>query len=168
MNLTQYVRFKKKYILQVCIAFFFMFAALLALGTLTETLLLSAIGACSLGSSVTTAFITPTSPTSHPVNAIGGYIIGMCVGFLCFYGDYFTRDLFPLVNFINIDGAFGALAISLSLVIMAILKLEHPPAAGFALGLVLEHWDHYTIIIVITFVLMLTVIKRLLLPWLDK
>ena len=163
---SKYFRFRMQYIVQVGVALVFMFFVLLALGQLTQELLLSAIGASSLASSVTTAFVAPGSKFTRAINVMGGYAIGITLGFSCFLCEHLFISLFPGTS-ILVDGAiFGSIAVGLSLLFMAMLKLEHPPAAGFALGLVLEKWDHYTILIVFIAVVTLTLLKRFCGRWL--
>ena len=45
---------------------------------------------------------------------------------------------------------------------MVITNTEHPPAAGMSLGLVLNQWDHTTIIFILGAVTVMSVIKKLL------
>jgi CBS-domain-containing membrane protein len=59
---------------------------------------------------------------------------------------------------------FGALAISLAMFMMVVTRTEHPPAAALALGLVLNEWNLVTLAVVLTGVVVLSVVKRLVLP----
>lgn len=58
----------------------------------------------------------------------------------------------------------GALAISLAMFLMVITRTEHPPAAALALGLVLNEWSFMTLLVILFGVVVLSAIKRLVLP----
>jgi len=47
---------------------------------------------------------------------------------------------------------------------MVVTRTEHPPAAALALGLVLNEWSLVTLAVVLTGVVVLSVVKRLVLP----
>jgi CBS-domain-containing membrane protein len=77
-----------------------------------------------------------------------------------------------LNHWINVPGGldhavmvvFGALAISVAMFGMVVTRTEHPPAAALALGLVLNEWNLVTLAVVLTGVVVLSVVKRLVLP----
>jgi membrane protein implicated in regulation of membrane protease activity len=54
------------------------------------------------------------------------------------------------------------LAVGIAIFLMVITNTEHAPAAGIALGLVINEWDWQTIIFIISAVILFAVIKRLL------
>ncbi|MEX1307679.1 MAG: HPP family protein, partial [Eubacteriales bacterium] len=60
----------------------------------------------------------------------------------------------------------GALAVGLALLLMTMTNAEHPPAAGLALGLVLQGFHLSSIAIIYGSVLILLFIKHLLRNWL--
>jgi hypothetical protein len=45
---------------------------------------------------------------------------------------------------------------------MVATNTEHPPAAGFALGLVLQSWDYRTLVYVLVCVCLLAIIRLVL------
>jgi len=51
-------------------------------------------------------------------------------------------------------------------VLMVVTRTEHPPAAALALGLVLNEWTFVTLLVVLAGVIVLSVVKRLILPML--
>lgn len=132
---------------------------LLVLDAVTQTVLIA-----SLGASAFIAFAVPLSAHSGPRHLIGGYLVGMLAGSL----------MATLNLWINAPGAwdhaimviFGALAISLAMFTMVVTRTEHPPAAALALGLVLNEWDMVTLMVVLAGVIVLSVVKRLVLPML--
>ena len=58
----------------------------------------------------------------------------------------------------------GALAISLAMFGMVVMRTEHAPAAALALGLVLNHWDPLTLAVVLIGVTVVSLVKQLILP----
>jgi membrane protein implicated in regulation of membrane protease activity len=55
-----------------------------------------------------------------------------------------------------------ALAVGLSLFLMSLTNTEHPPAAGTALGIVVQPWSYQIVIFVLVSVISLAIIRRLL------
>lgn len=147
-----------RYLLQCALASMVVFILLLILDTVTQTVLIAALGASTF-----IAFAIPRSLQSEPRYMIGGYIVGILVGtsidalsasFL--FSDIVTEHVVMIV--------FGALATGLAMFAMVITKTEHPPAAALALGLVLNEWDILTLGVVIVGVIALSIFKRLVLP----
>ena len=60
----------------------------------------------------------------------------------------------------------GAVAVGLALLLMTMMNCEHPPAAGLALGLVLQGYHVVSLLIISVSVAILLVIKYLLRRWL--
>lgn len=147
-----------RYLLQCALAGVVVFILLLILDTVTQTVLIAALGASTF-----IAFAVPRSLQSDPRYMIGGYLVGILVGtsidtlsasFL--FSDVVTEHVVMII--------FGALATGLAMFVMVITKTEHPPAAALALGLVLNEWDLLTLVVVIVGVIALSIFKRLVLP----
>jgi CBS-domain-containing membrane protein len=60
---------------------------------------------------------------------------------------------------------FGSIAVFFAILLMVILDTEHPPAAGIALGLVLNSFDINTIMFVIAAIVLITIVKNTLKPF---
>jgi len=131
---------------------------LLVLDAVTQTVLIAA-----LGSSAFIAFAIPRSSRSGPRNLVGGYVVGMIAGCLMSLLDAMLSFSTPLVAHAVLV-IFGALAISLAMLMMVVTRTEHPPAATLALGLVLNEWDVVTLGVVLAGIVALSMIKRLVLP----
>ena len=147
-----------RYLLQCTLASVVVLILLLILDTVTQTVLIAALGASTF-----IAFAVPRSLQSEPRYMIGGYLVGILVGSSIgtlsasiSYSDIVTAHVAMIV--------FGALATGLAMFVMVITKTEHPPAAALALGLVLNEWDFLTLVVVIVGVLALSIFKRLVLP----
>jgi len=131
---------------------------LLVLDAVTQTVLIAA-----LGSSAFIAFAMPRSQRSGPRNLVGGYLVGMSSGCLMSMLDALLSFATPGIGHAVLV-IFGALAISLAMLMMVVTRTEHPPAAALALGLVLNEWDIVTLAVVLTGIVALSLIKRLVLP----
>jgi CBS-domain-containing membrane protein len=147
-----------RYLLQCTLASVFVLILLLILDSVTQTVLIAALGASTF-----IAFAVPRSLQSDPRHMIGGYLAGILVGSSIgtlnasiLYTDVVTAHVAMIV--------FGALATGLAMLVMVITKTEHPPAAALALGLVLNEWNLLTLVVVILGVIALSICKRLVLP----
>jgi len=60
-----------------------------------------------------------------------------------------------------------SLSVGLSIFVMVITNTEHPPAAGTALGIVVQGWSYSTIVIILITISLLSMTKYLLKPWLK-
>jgi CBS-domain-containing membrane protein len=139
-----------KYLVQCAIASAAVVAMLLLLDVLRQAAIVSSLGA--------TAFITFTQPHSHasrPRSLLGGYAAGTVIG-LTFTA---LRKLLLVLSAGNqellIAGLAGALAVGLSMLVMVFTNTEHPPAAGLALGIVVNEWTPTTLAVVLLGVIIL-------------
>ncbi len=147
-----------RYFLQCGLATIVVLFILLILDTLTQTVLIAALGASTF-----IAFALPRSVHSDPRHMIGGYFIGIVAGGL-------LGTLEQALHF-NSAGAthqemvvFGALATGVAMFLMVITKTEHPPAAALALGLVLNAWDWPTLAFIMGGITFLSIIKQIVMP----
>jgi len=153
-------KFKKntyKYIGQCFLASLTILAILFFLDILNETAIIS-----SLGASVFIVFTMPTQYSSDPRRLIGGYFVGLTVGFIFFIisSSSFMNDLISYHTTIFV--IFGSMAVGFSIFIMAVTNTEHAPAAGIALGLVINSWDGLTILYILVALFWMISIKLLL------
>lgn len=150
----------RRYAIQCALAATVVLILLLVLDTVTQTVLIAALGSSSF-----IAFAVPRSLVSSPRCMVGGYIAGTVAGTL-------MSTLNVAFNFSNSVVAhtsliiFAALATGLAMFIMVMTRTEHPPAAALALGLVLNEWTSLTLLVVIGGVIALSISKQLILPWL--
>lgn len=159
MDFDQHIRRAdfKRYALQCGMAGLVVLLLLLVLDAVTQTVLIASIGASAF-----IAFAVPRSLLSGHRHMIGGYVVGMLAGVV----------MASLNNWIDPPGGwdhavmvvFGALAIGTAMFLMVITRTEHPPAASLALGLVLNEWTLTTLVVILTGVVLLSVVKRLVLP----
>jgi len=153
-------KFKKntfKYILQCFLATLTILAVLIFLDVLNEAALISALGASAF-----IVFTMPTQYSSDPRRLIGGYIVGVFVGLIFFIIS--QSEIKNILGFSNMTTliVFGAIAVGFAILIMAVTNTEHAPAAGIALGLVINQWDYLTIIFIVLAIIWLTSIRLIL------
>lgn len=99
----------------------------------------------SLGASTFIVFVAPDTRSAKPRGLLGGQLIGTGVGLIC--GLLLQWQLLAGLQIsARMETAIlGSLAVGLAIFLMVIIDMEHPPAAGTALSLVMEKWDIYTI-----------------------
>ena len=122
----------------------------------------------SLGATTFIIFAMPNYTTAQPRKVMGGHIIGIIVGVFCFYIASFaqnSKNFFLAQNVVKI--LFPSLSVGLSIFIMVITNTEHPPAAGTALGIVIQGWSYSTILFILITISLLSLIKYLLKSWLK-
>lgn len=146
-----------RYVLQCGFATLTVFVILLFLDIVTQPAIIATLGA--------TTFIVFTMPRSYESGLrplIGGYVIGIICGCLCFFLSVMPFFVSRFSDYILLHTVFGALAVGSAIFLMAITNTEHAPAAGMALGLVINAWDLSTIAFVIASVLFLAGIRNAL------
>jgi len=104
-----------------------------ALSVFFITLILSEnpVVIASIGATAFIVFALPNNIASDPKRIIGGHFLGFFIG-SCF-------AVFPFMGIVFFKAIWFALAIGITILFMAVLDLEHPPAAaaGTALGMTL-------------------------------
>ena len=150
---------KLRYFLQCLLATISAMLVLTVLDSITNEVVIA-----SLGASCFIAFCVPHHRASSPRFMIGGYVVGIGVGTLCYWLSH--MGWVGEVNFLqsHSDVIFGGLAIGLAMFIMVVTNTEHAPAASLALGFVLSEWGWMTIGLVMVEIVLLWVIKGLLKP----
>ena len=122
----------------------------------------------SLGSSACIVFTMPDAQVSKSRIMIGGYIVGVAAGCICHYLSLWS--LMAWISFFDESPrvVFGAMSVGLAIFLMVITDTAHPPAAGLALGLILNEWSPLTIVVVFVGIISLTVIRFVLKPVLKN
>ena len=122
----------------------------------------------SLGATTFIIFAMPKYTAAQPRRIIGGHIIGIIVGVFCFYITSLVQNrenFFLTQNILEI--LIPSLSVGLSIFVMVITNTEHPPAAGTALGIVIQGWSYSTILVILITISILSLTKYLLKPWLE-
>ena len=150
-------RAPKSYILQSLLAVLALAVILYFVEFLTHAAIIAALGASTF-----IVFAMPHSIIAQPRRLIGGHVVGVLTGTLC-YGAFLIGPLGRLITHWEFTTLFVyALAVGLSIFLMTITNTEHPPAAGTALGIVAHEWSHEVVIFILLAVISLAIIRRLL------
>ena len=140
-------------------------AALVMLAILTFVHSLSSAAiAAGLASSVVGMFVSPSNPTAKIRSVVGGHCVALVLGsvfsVILFLGpvETYLADRSVVLNLSL------AVAVGLSMLLMATTNTEHPPAAGTAIGMATREFDILIFLSIIGAVVMLAVIKLALRP----
>ncbi|MCB1827036.1 MAG: HPP family protein [Coxiellaceae bacterium] len=150
---------------QPLIAVMFVIVVLLFMDHFASSDVLWAVGAGALSSSSYIVFGKPSGASAQPKNILGGYLVGIIVGFLLRIVIMHLHDLdcgFLGTAHFHLIGLIAAFSVGMSLFVMSLLKFEHPPAAGMALVLVIDMRDYDEILLVLIAAVLLAIIRRLL------
>lgn len=120
----------------------------------------------SMGATIFIVFTMPDAYVSSPRALIGGYLVGILTGIICSF--LYSLDISKMLSITDYQAniSLAAFAVGLSIFVMISTDTEHPPASGLALGLVINEWDFLTVVLLIVLILSLTVIKKMLSPFL--
>ncbi len=149
----------KSYIFQSVLATISIFLVLIFLDILEHTAIIA-----TLGASAFIIFIMPNSYISLPKQVLGAYIIGIICGGICFFLMTGCSHLLAFIPEKVFVVCFGSLAVGTAIFLMAAIDFEHPPAVGVSLGLVLNQWNHQTVIFILFALIIMLVVKKLLQP----
>lgn len=113
----------------------------------------------SLGASAFITFTVPHKKAAEPRYLIGGYMVGIVCGVLMHYANFTGAGMpTPVIA--------CALAFGLAMFLMIVLRVEHPPAAALALGLVVEDRVLLTAFLALACVGFISLLKTALKRWL--
>jgi CBS-domain-containing membrane protein len=148
-----------RYLFQCGLASLTILLVLAFVDVLTRATLVAALGASTL-----VVFTMPSSCCTRPRRVIGGYAVGLAVGWL-----YHLAATLPFLSEGLGTGqtwtaVFGALAVGTTILVMAATDTVHAPAAGAALALVLNQWNLLTIGFILLAVGWLALARRIWRP----
>ncbi len=145
----------RRYAIQCSLATIVVLILLVALDAMTQTVLIAALGATTF-----IAFAVPRSVVSSSRCLIGGYLVGMLAGTLMSALNVSVGISDLVMSHMSLI-VFGALATGTAMFLMVITKTEHPPAAALALGLVMNEWNIFTLLVIVAGVSALCLCKRM-------
>ena len=151
LRLTKFRTYWQYYVFQSLAATVALFALMMIINIQEKPVIIASIGA--------TTFIVFTMPgylTAKPRNVIGGHIIGMLCGFIA------SAAIMIMGNPSAITLAMIlSLAVGLSIFVMVVLDMEHPPASGTALGVVLHGISVTVALTILISILFLSLVHKL-------
>lgn len=132
-----------------------------------ENIFTSTAIVASLGATTFIIFAMPKYTTAQPRRVIGGHIVGILVGIFCFYIHlHLQRIIFSSSEILNI--VIPAFSVGLAIFIMVITNTEHPPAAGTALGIMINGWTYSTLLVILFTTIILSLTRHLSKAWLKN
>jgi len=141
----------KHYILQSLAATAVIFILLLSLSIRQEAVIIASIGATSF-----IIFAMPNTLTAQARNVVGGHLVGLGCGLVsAVIVKYFAIEFSVFYSFVY------AVSVGLSIFIMVVIDVEHPPAAGTALGVAIRGFSWKVVIAVVAGAVILSLIHRL-------
>jgi len=111
----------------------------------------NAVVVASIGATSFIIFAMPNSITAKPRNVVGGQLTGLISGALC----SILMGLLPLHPIF-----IYSVAVGISIFIMVVIDMEHPPAAGTALGVTMTGFSWSIVLAVLTSVGILALIHH--------
>lgn len=140
----------KHYVIQSLIATVSVFIVLYFLS------LQHAVIIASIGASAFIVFAMPDNITAQPRNLIGGQLVGLFCGFLF--------SLLPHADLL-LTLFIYSLAVGSAIFIMVVIDMEHPPAAGTALGIAITGISLDVLIAVSLSIVLLSLIHKIFKPY---
>jgi len=112
----------------------------------------------SIGATAFIVFTMPNNVSAEPKRIIGGHLVGFFVG-ACF-------AVFPFMDVLLFKALWFSLSVGITILIMVVMDVEHPPAAGTALGVTLVGYTNSSGSSIIISVLILAFIGHVAKPYL--
>ncbi|MFC1906917.1 HPP family protein [Chloroflexota bacterium] len=109
----------------------------------------------SMGATAFIVFTMPNNRSAHPRRVIGGHVTGLlCGSVAALVIPHATTDPIVVIEY--------SLAVGLSIFLMVALDVEHPPAAGTALGVAIAQFSPGVALTVLVGSIMLSLAHRFL------
>ena len=126
---------------------------------ITITLFNSPVIIASIGATAFIVFAMPNNIAAEPKRIIGGHFLGFFIG-SCF-------AVFPFMDVVLFKALWFSLSVGITILFMVVLDLEHPPAAGTALGMTLIAYSLTSVVTIFISVLFLAIVSHLSKPYLK-
>ncbi len=156
-------RFTGRYVLQSLMAAVVLFVILAILETGAHLIVIAAIG-----SSTFIVFTMPHIRQAYPRSLVGGHLVGLFSGAACYIPFFWLFPQQRLIPDTLVVVLTGALAVGLAIFLMTITNTEHAPAAGTALGIVLQGLTWTGVLFVVASAVGLSLARWLLRGWLRN
>ena len=112
----------------------------------------------SIGATSFIVFAMPNNISAEPKRIIGGHLVGFFVG-VCF-------AVFPFMDIIFFKALWFSASVGITILIMVVMDVEHPPGAGTALGMTLVGYTNSSSSAIIISVVVLAFIGYVSKPYL--
>ena len=150
--IKEFKSYWKNFVFQTLFAIITVFIVLFFLNIKKEPIIIAAIGSTAF-----IIFAMPKALTAKSRNVIGGHLSGILSGSLC--------ALIPHSSFLC-SAFIYSLAVGFSIFLMVVLDVEHPPAAGTALGVAVTGFSLNASITIIISSILLSLVHHFCKPYL--
>jgi|GEM_PF-806832 len=164
----------KFYFWQLLGATIFISLVLFIMVSYSQSNLIWAVGASSLASSAYVVFMHPHGLAAKPKNILIAYTLAVIIGeiirlVLLWLGAASCLESVAMVAQATHHYWFAAsISVISVMIIMAIFDIEHPPASGIALVIVVELCRHDIVIMIYAFMLLLCAIQLICRPYMRN
>lgn len=155
---------KSYYVWQSLLAMVVMLIVMGVIDLVDNTEVLGAIGASALAASTFAVLCAGRAFICAPRNLIGGYFTAILIGALMHYLSDDVQMWFDILPNVALMMTAG-LAVGSAVFIMSLLNVEHPPAAGLTLGLVIEPWNLQVLAVIMLFAILIAGLRTILRPY---
>jgi CBS-domain-containing membrane protein len=149
-----FLKSPRHYIVQSLMAVLALIIILNFVSLFTQTVIVAVLGASTF-----IVFAMPGTIAAEPRRLIGGNVVGIITGVVCFYALMNPAMMNLYAQYTLMHWIPAAVSVGLSMFLMVIFNVEHPPAAGTALGLVISPWTYQTILFILLYAILLSVVK---------
>ena len=132
--------------------------SLIVIVLLQDAVLRAAI-VVAIASSAAIVFVVPHSIAASPRKVVGGHVVAVATGSIFAWVLMMPALASAAEGSRYLADIMAALAVGLAILIMGITNTEHPPAAGTALGLVVQGWTGSAVGFVLVGAVVLTVVR---------
>ncbi|OGO94481.1 MAG: hypothetical protein A3F41_05835 [Coxiella sp. RIFCSPHIGHO2_12_FULL_44_14] len=152
------------FFLQGLSATVFMWLVLIGLDRVLNSQILWAVGASTLASSAFIVFVTPKAVVAAPYKIIVSYLIALLCAVMVRLATSSLCTAFSLCTVGGVPGVHvfevaAAISLGISILLMVLLRSEHPPAAGLAVVMVLEIHNAEALAVILVSAVILAAIR---------
>jgi hypothetical protein len=153
---ARFARQRWRYLAQTLLA-----TLTLAVVLLLEDALANVAVITGIASSAVIVFVNPRTAMAHARRVIGGHVLAVLVALPISYLLYDSALSSELDAVVTRDIA-AAIGVGITVLVMALFDMEHAPAAGTVLGLVLVPWEWEAALFVIVAAAILSAVRTTL------
>ncbi len=140
-------------------SFLFIIGFLFVIDYLADPPITGIIGLSALCASIFIFLVRPESKAANLLHFYSGFLIAIVVGIIFHYLISITgNNVFSAHNSLLFE-ILSSASVIVTISIFFILKIDHPPAIGMTLGLVLEAWTMESIVVLVIAILLVSLIK---------
>jgi hypothetical protein len=158
----------KAYCWQIVLVTVFITVVLCVLAAFTDTLAFRIIGATSISASAFIFFTRPHGDSANIRCMLVSYGLAILIALVIFYvAHHFNYPWLGVMLPYQYE-LFAAIVFALTLFCMLLCHLNHPPAAGLGVAIVINTWDLPSLWVIIGAIIALAVLKKGLSPYLKS